>query len=87
MKNSTELGDLVQNQKEFNMGERKKSKSKYSVPVPLFIVEGYTEYNYIVLLKELYAKDIDEEKFVLACNRHPIIGSILKKHFFHNKNA
>lgn len=57
MKNSIELGDSVQNQKVFKMN-RNKSPSKKSVPVPLFIVEGFTEYNYITLLKELYSKDV-----------------------------
>ena len=57
MKNSTESGDSVLNQKAFKMN-RNKSPSKKSVPVPLFIVEGFTEYNYITLLKELYSKDV-----------------------------
>ncbi len=40
------------------MANRKKSQPKKSVPVPLFIVEGFTEYNYIVLLKKLYTKEV-----------------------------
>ncbi len=58
MRNSIELGDSVQNPKAFDMIKRKNSLKKTSIPVPLFIVEGYTEYNYINLIKKIYHKDV-----------------------------
>jgi hypothetical protein len=48
----------VLNQEEFNMVHRKKSQPKKSVPVPLFIVEGFTEKNYIDILKGIYSENV-----------------------------
>lgn len=39
--------------------KRKSSPRKRSVNVPLFIVEGHTEENYIKLLKKLYSKSVE----------------------------
>jgi hypothetical protein len=43
------------------MIKRKNSPKKKSIPVSLFIVEGYTEYNYINLLKKIYQLDVTIE--------------------------
>ena len=40
---------------------RKKSINKKSNPVALFIVEGYTEENYVKILKQLYLQNVITE--------------------------
>lgn len=40
------------------MINRKKSQSKKSISAPLFIVEGFTEKNYIDILKGIYAENV-----------------------------
>ena len=61
MKNFTELEDLVQNRRQFKTMKRKSSPRRKSINVPLFIVEGFTEENYLKTLQKIYDKSASIE--------------------------
>ncbi len=63
--------------------KRKISPTKKSIEVPLFIVEGYTEENYIKILKIIYQKNVS----ILNCKGGGANSVLLKSDKIINEEA